>query len=78
LGLWDEADGGETEDSAVWEKAVGLFEGGCFEMAEEAFSFLANKRPENYTAKLYADRCMKYLRSPPPEGRDGAHNLTEK
>jgi adenylate cyclase len=77
LDVRDEADGGETEDIAAWEKAIGLFEGGFFEMAEEAFSFLAKKRPEDHTAKLYADRCVQYLRSP-PEDWDGVHTLTEK
>lgn len=78
LDLRDEADGGKMEDIAAWEKAIHLFEGGFFEKAKEAFSFLVKKRPEDYTAKLYVDRCIKYLQSPPPEGWDGVRNLTEK
>jgi adenylate cyclase len=78
LGLRDDMDALQAEHLAAWEKAVGLFESGSFEMAEEAFSFLAKKRPEDYTAKLYADRCMNYLQSPPPSGWDGVHNLMEK
>jgi adenylate cyclase len=78
LDLRDGASNETMDDVAVWEKAIGLFEGGFFEMAGEAFSFLAKKRPEDYTAKIYVDRCMKYLQSPPPESWDGVHNLMEK
>jgi adenylate cyclase len=68
----------ELDHISAWEKAIDLFEGRFFEEAEETFSFLVKKRPENYTAKLYADRCVKYLQSPPSEGWDGVNNLTEK
>jgi adenylate cyclase len=78
LRMRDDMDPGQAEYFAAWEKAVGLFESGSFEKAGEAFSFLMQKRPEDYTAKLYADRCMNYLQSPPPGSWDGVHNLTEK
>jgi adenylate cyclase len=78
LGLRDETDGGKMDYIALWEKAVALFESGFFETAEKTFSSLAQKRPDDYTAKIYADRCQAFLRSPPPAGWDGVHNLTEK
>ncbi|MDR0708828.1 MAG: adenylate/guanylate cyclase domain-containing protein, partial [Spirochaetaceae bacterium] len=78
LGLQDDLAAEQAEYLAAWEKAIGLFEQGLFEMAEKAFSFLAKKRPEDYTAKLYVDRCMHYLQSPPAGGWDGVRNLTEK
>jgi adenylate cyclase len=78
LDVRDGMDAEKTADISVWEKAIDLFEGGFFEMAEEAFTFLTKKKPEDYTAQLYVDRCVKYLRSPPPEGWDGVNNLTEK
>jgi adenylate cyclase len=78
LGLRDEMDAGKTEYLAVWEKAIGLFEQGFFEMAEELFCFLVKKMPQDKTAKLYAERCLEYIDSPPPDGWDGINNLTEK
>jgi adenylate cyclase len=78
LGLRDDIDAQQAEYLAAWEKAIGLFEQGFFEKAEEAFSLLAKKRPEDHTAKIYADRCTNYLQSPPPDGWDGIRNLMEK
>ncbi|MDR0557922.1 MAG: adenylate/guanylate cyclase domain-containing protein [Treponema sp.] len=78
LDLRADMDAEKTADISAWEKAIDLFEGGDFEKAEEAFTFLMKKKPDDHTAKLYADRCMKYLQSPPEEGWDGVFNLTEK
>ena len=78
LDVRDGMDEEKTADISAWEKAIDLFEGGDFEKAEEAFTFLMKKKPKDHTAQLYVDRCMKYLQSPPPEGWDGVFNLTEK
>jgi adenylate cyclase len=77
LGLRNETGLPETEDLAVWERAVGFFERGSFEMAGELFSRLSEKTPRDKTAKLYAERCRNHIDSPPANW-DGIHNLTEK
>jgi adenylate cyclase len=78
LGLQDGMAAEERDHVSAWEKAIDLFERGLFEDAEKIFSSLTQKTPQDGTAKLYADRCVKYLQSPPPEGWDGVNNLTEK
>jgi adenylate cyclase len=77
LGLRDEMSAGKTEYLAAWEKAMGLFENGSFEMAERQFCFLTQKAPRDNTAKRYAERCREYAGSP-PRNWDGITNLTEK
>jgi adenylate cyclase len=68
----------EIDHVSSWEKAMALFEQGSFKTAETIFTFLVTKKPEDYTAKLYADRCIQYLQTPPPQDWDGVYNLTEK
>jgi adenylate cyclase len=78
LGLRNEMGKRETEYLAAWEKAIGLFEQGFFEMAEKHFCFLMKKMPRDKTAKRYVERCLEYISSPPPDKWDGINNLTEK
>jgi adenylate cyclase len=78
VGLRDGTGPRQAEYLAVWERALGLFEQGFFEMAGELFSRLSKKAPEDKVAKLYAERCRSYAASPPPAGWDGVSNLTEK
>jgi hypothetical protein len=70
-------DARQVEYLAAWEKAIGLFEQGFFAKTGEIFSDLAKKMPWDNTAKLYVERCLKYI-SAPPDNWDGVHNLTEK
>ncbi|MDR2786178.1 MAG: adenylate/guanylate cyclase domain-containing protein, partial [Treponema sp.] len=77
-GLQTDIDTRQAEYLAVWEKAVDLFEHGFFEMAEELFSCLAKKIPQDEAAKRYVERCLEYIGTPPPAGWDGINNLTEK
>jgi adenylate cyclase len=78
LALRSDTDPEKQNTIAAWEEAIDLFEHGSFEKAGTIFSLLAIKTPDDNTAKLYADRCAAYLRSPPPEEWEGVHNLTEK
>jgi adenylate cyclase len=77
LGSRDDTDPGQAEYLAAWEKAVDLFEHGFFEKAGDVFSVLSQKMPRDNTAKLYAERCLNYITSPPRDW-DGINNLTEK
>jgi adenylate cyclase len=77
LGLQSQPGLYDAEELAAWEKAVGLFERGFFDMAREIFSFLAKKAPQDNTAKLYVEWCLTYMDSPPRDW-DGINNLIEK
>ncbi|MDR2785398.1 MAG: CHASE2 domain-containing protein [Treponema sp.] len=68
----------QAEYLALWEKGIDLFEHAGFEKAENIFSFLTKKMPQDNTAKFYAERCLEYINSPPPDTWDGINNLTEK
>jgi adenylate cyclase len=65
------------DDLDAWEKAIGLFEHGYFGDAEKIFSVLIQEMPQDGTARFYAERCLRYINSPPREW-DGIHNLVEK
>jgi adenylate cyclase len=77
LGTRNNISAGKTEYLAAWEKAVGLFEKGFFEMAEDLFCCLAKKAPGDRVVKRYVERCLEYTGLPPGEW-DGIINLTEK
>ncbi|MDR1317801.1 MAG: CHASE2 domain-containing protein [Spirochaetales bacterium] len=77
LGLRDETGKETAQYLAAWEKALGLFEKGSFEMAEKLFRVLTEKAPQDRTALRYAQRCREYISSPPGVW-DGIINLTEK
>jgi adenylate cyclase len=73
----NETESRQTEYLAAWEKGLSLFEQGVFAQAGEVFSGLVKEKPNDGTAKLYAEWCLKYINSP-PDNWDGVHNLTEK
>jgi len=62
----------------VWEKAFEAYENRDFEGAKKIFTEIFQKDEEDSTAKLYIDRCAKYIAAPPPKAWDGVDNLTEK
>jgi adenylate cyclase len=78
LALRDETLPEDLEVLTAWEQGIALFEAGSFAAAGEHFSLLAKKRPGDYTAQIYAERCRQYREEPPPAGWDGVRNLTEK
>jgi adenylate cyclase len=62
----------------VWEGAFKAYENRDFESAKKLFSGIYQKDSEDSTAKLYIDRCVDFIASPPPKEWDGVDNLTEK
>jgi class 3 adenylate cyclase/CHASE2 domain-containing sensor protein len=64
----------------LWEKAFKAYESKSFAEARSIFGAVYQKDPADRTAKLYMDRCEKYLASPPTEEKwdRGVDNLTEK
>ena len=62
----------------VWERAFEAYENRDFESAKKLFSGIYQKDSEDSTAKLYIDRCVDFIASPPPKEWDGVDNLTEK
>ncbi|MDR0400458.1 MAG: CHASE2 domain-containing protein [Treponema sp.] len=72
-----EAESREAEYLGAWEKGISLFERGSFAQAGAVFSALAEEKPQDGTAKLYAEWCLNYI-DMPPDNWDGINNLTEK
>jgi class 3 adenylate cyclase/CHASE2 domain-containing sensor protein len=64
----------------VWEKGFKAYEAQSFLEAENSFNIVYQKNPDDRVAKLYLDRCEKYLASPPAAEKwdNGVDNLTEK
>jgi adenylate cyclase len=62
----------------VWENAFEAYENRDFEGAKKLFDNIYQEDGEDSTAKLYIDRCAKYIAAPPPKEWDGVDNLTEK
>jgi len=64
--------------AGAWEGAFKAYESRDFESAKKIFSGIYKNDQEDTTAKLYIDRCAKFITSPPPKEWDGVDNLTEK
>ena len=62
----------------AWEDAFKDYESRNFEKAKKIFTAIYQKYPDDKVAKLYLDRCDKYIVDPPPESMGGVDNLTEK
>jgi adenylate cyclase len=61
-----------------WEQAFKLYENKNFAEAKKIFAAVYQKDPEDKAAKLYLERCEKYVVTPPSPDWDGVDNLTEK
>jgi class 3 adenylate cyclase/CHASE2 domain-containing sensor protein len=61
-----------------WQEAVNAYEKKDFARALGVFKNISDKDSRDGTAKLYMERCNRYLSSPPPEEWDAVNNLTEK
>ena len=63
-----------------WEKGFKAYENQDFLAAKNIFNIIHQKNGYDDVAKLYFDRCEKYLVSPLPAAKwdDGVDNLTEK
>jgi adenylate cyclase len=60
-----------------YDQALSLYRRGEFAAAEALFTELAGALDDR-AARLYADRCGEYRRTPPPEGWDGVFTMQEK
>ena len=63
-----------------WEKGFRAYENMDFTTAKNVFNAVYRNNKDDGVAKLYLDRCEKYLASPPSPGTwdNGIDNLTEK
>jgi class 3 adenylate cyclase len=77
-GFREESSAADREWLSSWEEALGLFEERRFERAEGLFSAIAAGRAEDAAARVYLERCRRFIAAPPPPGWDGVTNLTEK
>jgi class 3 adenylate cyclase len=62
----------------VWEDAFKAYENKNFDGAKKIFGGILQKDTGDKVAKLYIERCEKYIAVPPPASWDGVDNLTEK
>jgi class 3 adenylate cyclase/CHASE2 domain-containing sensor protein len=63
-----------------WEQGFALYENRDFLAAQKIFQAVYQENSADLTAKMYLQRCGKYLASPPDEASwdNGVDNLTEK
>jgi adenylate cyclase len=62
----------------AWEGAFNAYESRDFKSAEKLFNNIYQTDSEDSTAKLYVDRCAKFIAAPPLKEWDGVDYLTEK
>ncbi|GHV77183.1 adenylate/guanylate cyclase domain-containing protein [Spirochaetia bacterium] len=64
----------------LWDRGFNAYENRDFPAALELFKTISQRNDQDRVAKLYLDRCEKYIAAPPaPETWDnGVDNLTEK
>jgi adenylate cyclase len=86
LRLYELLDLGEDAPSPLadmvsrWERGFAAYEARDFAEALNLFKPIYGENNGDRTAKLYIDRCEKYLSAPPPDEKwdNGVDNLTEK
>ena len=63
-----------------WKQGFKLYENRDFQAARDIFGSIYGKNSADLAAKMYFDRCVKYLASPPDEKiwDNGVDNLTQK
>jgi adenylate cyclase len=63
-----------------WQEGFDAYENKDFLAEKNIFAVIYQKNADDGTAKLYLDRCEKYLASPPTSEKwdDGVDSLTEK
>jgi len=64
----------------IWEHGFAFYENRDFPAAQKVFQEVYQKNSADLAAKMYYERCGKYIASPPDEEKwdDGVDNLTEK
>jgi adenylate cyclase len=82
LGLRSEPDpqgGAGTEAAlAAWEEALARYEKREFQVAAEMFYAILARDETDGVARLYMNRCKKYIATPPSADWDGINILTQK
>jgi adenylate cyclase len=80
LGLREEASEEMLAMVKSWQEGFGAYENKDFLAAKSTFAAIHQKGANDGTAKLYLDRCEKYLVTPPTPEKwdDGVDSLTEK
>ncbi len=63
---------------AEFTKAYDLFVQRKFQEAEQIFKALLEKKPEDTPCKIYIDRCVKFIKNPPPDDWDATNKMEIK
>jgi adenylate cyclase len=78
LDLRESAARPQIDATVLWEDAVRSYERRDFAGAGRIFQNLCAENDRDLTAKLYLERCNRYLKTPPDEDWDAINNLTQK
>jgi tetratricopeptide (TPR) repeat protein len=61
-----------------YNKALSLYKQRKFQEALEGFKKALQIVPEDGPSKLYVERCLEYIKNPPPEDWDGVFVMKTK
>jgi adenylate cyclase len=78
MGFASEASAEVKEQNKVWEMAFKNYENKNFAEAKKLFAWTSQQKTDDKVAKLYLERCERFIASPPPSDWDAVDNLTEK
>jgi adenylate cyclase len=62
----------------VFHESLSLFENWNWKQAAEGFREALAIKAGDKPAQKYFERCMDFIKTPPPDTWDGVYNLTEK
>jgi adenylate cyclase len=78
LEIREDAPAGLLDMAGLWERGFAAYENREFVKAGKIFAELYRRDSGDEVARLYFDRCGKYLKTPPAPDWSGVDNLTEK
>ncbi len=70
--------GDERQAWDLHEKALALYHKRSFSWALRAFREVLEVLPGDHVAEMFAERCQRYIKEPPPDDWAGAEVMTEK
>lgn len=71
-------EGDEADFIEAFETGLKLYKGRCFEEAKERFVEAMAIVGEDFTSRLYIERCDAFLQDPPPADWDGVYEMKTK
>jgi adenylate cyclase len=69
---------GDSEKIKIFEEGLNLYFNRKWKSAIDRFKEVLKKEPNDTPSKIYIERCLTYIKSPPPDEWDGVYTLTKK